>query len=85
MLDSEVHYRYGDNDDCLVIEIKANFNFETAVPFKNTYERNSAKEYLIDLENCPNIDSTGIGLLLTMRNYLGDATPISIVNCNPQV
>ncbi|MCG8311599.1 MAG: STAS domain-containing protein [Pseudomonadales bacterium] len=74
-----------NNNSLLVIEIHTSFDIDTASQFKKAYQSQKAEKYLIDMNGCSYIDSTGIGLLLTMRNYVGSEAHITIKNCQPQI
>lgn len=72
----------------LVIEIVGAFNMDIRREFQAAYEGQSDKyqRYAINLKNCTSLDSTGLGLLLVMRDYIGlSKEEILIIHCSPPV
>ena len=54
--------------------------------FRKAYEENSANQYIIDLANVESIDSSGLGMMLLMRDFVGGKSAnISITNCSDHI
>lgn len=54
--------------------------------FRKAYEENPAQAYVVDLANATNIDSSGLGMLLLMRDFTGgDESNIKIINCTDHI
>lgn len=70
----------------LTIQLGEKFDFDYVEEFRDIYTKADAKAYVLDFRNTEYMDSSGLGMLLNMRRYLGDgAVPIKLVNCRPQV
>ena len=74
-----------ETDNLLIIRINSNFDVETASQFKRAFQAEKLQHYIIDFKGCSGMDSTGIGLLLSMRNYVGPEAKIEIINCQPPI
>lgn len=73
-------------DDVLTVQLEEKFDFDYVEEFREIYTKSEAKSYVLDFRNTEYMDSSGLGMLLNMRRYLGDgAIPIKLVNCRPQV
>ena len=73
-------------DDVLTIDLEERFDFDCVDEFRQAYIETPAKSCLVDFRNTEYMDSSGLGMLLNMRRYLGDGkVPIKLVNCRPQV
>lgn len=77
-----------DDSQELIIKIKGRFDFSSLQVFRNSYENHDIrpKTYVIDLAETDYLDSSALGMLLTLRDYAGgDSSSIKIINCNPDV
>ncbi|PCJ37326.1 MAG: anti-anti-sigma factor [Moraxellaceae bacterium] len=84
-LHTPVETELSDDSLTLTIKIVGHFNFELAQEFRSSYEDSPAEIYAIDMRNSEYMDSSALGMLMIMRNLLGNDTIISIVNCTPQI
>lgn len=73
----------------LKIAIEGRFDFSILQDFRNAYTLDveaPIERVTIDLIRSEHMDSSGMGLLLTLKKELGlDAGCIEIVNCRPHV
>lgn len=72
---------------CLTIAISGDFNFKARTQFNNAFKGTpKGTAYVVDFSRVDTIDSSGIGMLLLLREHAGvtDAD-ISLVNCRPVV
>ena len=54
--------------------------------YRQAYENNPADAYIIDLGKVESIDSSGLGMMLLMRDFAGgDHADISIINCSKHI
>lgn len=69
------------------IAIRGRFDFSAVNDFRSAYESHPKNLlFSIDLRQTEHIDSSALGMLLNMRNYLGgDQARIEIVNCSPGI
>jgi len=74
----------GDNTN-LTISIIGSFDYEMVGDFRATYIDKEDLAYTIDLKQTNHLNSTALGMLLNMRNILGENTKISIHNCCPEI
>ena len=76
-----------EDDKSLTISIAGEFGDPLMEGFRATYSEfiYSDMDFIIDFRLTEGIDSSGLGILLTMRKLLGDSTHISIVNCRPEI
>ncbi len=72
----------------LTIQIQGRFDFSSLQVFRNVYEMAHVKpqSYIIDMKECDYIDSSALGMLLSLRDYAGgDDSKIKIMNCTNDV
>lgn len=72
----------------LLIKLHDRFDFTCLKTFRNAYEAVSSpvKKYVIDFEKSEYIDSSGLGMLLALRDYAGgEIAEIELINCNNQI
>lgn len=73
----------------ITIKIGGRFDFAVQNEFRDCYynanpEQNT--QFVIDMAGANYMDSSALGMLLMMREYLGgNAANISIVNCSPDI
>ena len=79
---------YSENENTLTIRIKGVFNFSIMNEFRQSYSNSISKttKIIVDLRENTMLDSSALGMLLAMKEFLkredGD---INIINCNPVV
>lgn len=72
----------------LTIAIEGRFDFSTHLEFRRAYEEADGKpdKYIVDLKFATYLDSSALGMLLLLRDYVGDdQANISIIHCNDEV
>jgi anti-anti-sigma factor len=78
----------GHQESTLIIKIKGRFDFSSHQNFRDAYEHSNdvVKEYIVDMDDTAYLDSSALGMLLLLRDHAGgDASNISIINCNTSV
>ncbi len=77
-----------EDGEILTISVQGRFDFSALQVFKNAYEKvdKNPKAYIIDLKESEYLDSSALGMLLSLRDYAGgDAANVCVTNCNPDV
>lgn len=76
-----------DNDNKHVtIAVEGTFCFNLVQDFRGSYAKRFDHEFTVDMRKVDYIDSTALGMLLNMKNYLEQPDGmIRIVNTLPQV
>ena len=78
----------------LTISIKGRFDFAKHQDFRRAYEKlqpesdpkSKPKQCVVDLKETTYIDSSALGMLLLLRDYVGgDESDVRLVNCNSDV
>lgn len=72
----------------LTIAVKGRLDFKVRQEFRNAYERSdiSPRHVIIDLAHTEFMDSSGLGMLLLIRDYLqADKSMIRLVNANEEI
>lgn len=72
----------------LTIAVRGRFDFSMLAEFKKSYESIAPKpsKYIIDLKEAEYLDSSALGMLLSLRDHAGgDNSDIQVNNCNPDV
>ncbi|MFD2230560.1 STAS domain-containing protein [Alkalimarinus sediminis] len=70
----------------LVISVLGTFDFSCVQDFRTSYNTDKQyKKYTIDMAKVDHIDSSALGMLLNMKKTVGEATPITISNCKPNI
>jgi anti-anti-sigma factor len=74
----------------ITIKVGGRFDFAVQNEFRDCYHNieNSGKDtnFVIDMSNTNYMDSSALGMLLMMREYLGgNSANISIVNCSADI
>ena len=70
----------------LKVSISGTLGNDIHKEFRNAYESSSVSSYIIDLGHASNIDSSGLGMLLLLRDYAGgENSDITIVNCSQTI
>lgn len=75
--------------DDLVIKVDGHFGFAIHKEFRSAYEEaleNAApRRYVIDLKLTDYMDSSGLGMLLVMRERVGERAEISLAGANSEI
>ncbi|PSS56375.1 STAS domain-containing protein [Pseudomonas sp. BBP2017] len=72
----------------LTIQVKGRFDFGKHQEFRNAYDRKGQKPGLVvvDLKDATYLDSSALGMLLMLRDYVGgEASDVRVVNTNSDV
>jgi len=80
--------KYHDDGKKLIISVKRKFDFTLLNEFRQAYSNDTAMsaEIVIDLRSTSTLDSSALGMLLNMQEYLGKKDgEITIINCNADV
>lgn len=73
-------------NDTVIIALDQSFDFDSVADFRAAYTSYQGRRYIIDFRATDYMDSSGLGMLLNMKRYLGEgAAPIELINCRPQV
>jgi len=83
-----VESKYSEDKSVLTISIKGMFNFKLLNEFRQAYTDKVVKsiKIIIDLTDTTSLDSSALGMLLSMQEYLGKSDgEIKIVNCHEGV
>lgn len=81
--DAKIRSEYHDDKHELTIYIGGRFDFRALNDFRDSYEKAGVivNKYTVDLEESEYLDSSALGMLLTLRDYAGgDNADINIVN-----
>lgn len=77
------------DDNTVTIKISGRFDFAVQNEFRDCYYNSSLGDnvrFIIDMSGANYMDSSALGMLLMMREYLGgNSANISIVNCSPDI
>lgn len=71
----------------ITIKLPGEFDFRSHKDFRETH-RDSVQDaqYILDFSVTEHIDSSALGMLLLMREGLGnDAADVKIINCRPNI
>lgn len=83
-----IECKYSENDTVLTIGIRGVFNFSLLNDFRQAYTDKSIKsiKIIIDMAATTSMDSSALGMLLNMQEYLGKSDgEIRIIKCNADV
>ena len=72
----------------LVISVRGIFDFTLLNEFRQAYSNDAVKDVkvVVDLHNTTTMDSSALGMLLNMQQYLGKQDgEIEIINCNQDI
>ena len=75
------------HDDYTEIRVAGRFDFTMHREFRNAYhDTDPASNFVVDLRQTAYLDSSALGMLLLLREYVGgDGSRIRIENCNADV
>ncbi len=78
--------KFSSNNTIYTISINGDFNFSILDEFTRSYNHDSAinaAKVIVDMKNAETIDSSALGMMLSMQEYLNkEDGEISIVNSN---
>lgn len=78
-----------ENGGEVVIKINGRFDFSVHKEFRTAYEdalKNGVlKRCIVDLQATEYIDSSALGMLLMMRERIGDRAKIELIRCNKEI
>ena len=73
----------------ITIKVGGRFDFAVQNEFRDCYsdtQPGDGSKFIIDMNNANYMDSSALGMLLMMREYLGgSAADISIINCSSEI
>ena len=77
------------DDNTVTIKISGRFDFAVQNEFRDCYYNSSPgekKRFIINMSGANYMDSSALGMLLMMREYLGgNSANITITNCSPDI
>ena len=86
MKEINVVTRLSDDNMTFTIGVNGDFSFSLLHEFRNAYSSNEAslaKNVIIDMRMTDTVDSSSLGMLLNMKQYLNkEDGEIHIINCN---
>ena len=73
-----------DDESMIEIAIEGSFDFSLFNEFRHSYEPflNRSRTYVINLAQVAYLDSAALGMLISMRNAVGEKSEVSLVNAN---
>lgn len=78
-----------ENGKTITIKVSGRFDFAVQNEFRDCYYDAGPEgniKFVIDMGSANYMDSSALGMLLMMREYLGgNSADISIVNCSPDI
>jgi anti-anti-sigma factor len=77
-------------NDSIVITLSGSFNFLDQVAFRKSYEgqiNGNYKKYILDFRQVTFIDSSSLGMILLLNDYVNNnvKNKITLLNATPQV
>lgn len=73
-------------DGILRVQICERFDFSTQAEFRTTYESESpANSFILDFEKTKHMDSSALGMLLLLREYVGDVRKVKLIRCSNEI
>lgn len=73
----------------VTIKVSGRFDFAVQNEFRDCYYNTGPGEkndFIVDMSSANYMDSSALGMLLMMREYLGgNSADISIINCSPDI
>ena len=83
-----VEARETSDGHSLVIDVVGRLGFDMHRDFRRAYEEQPKRyrRYAVNLKQCVSIDSTGLGMLLLLRDFAGlDKEGLMLVHCSSEV
>ncbi len=73
-------------DNQLVIQLPEKFDFDFHNEFRKSYtNRDDYRTVLLDMKHTQYMDSSALGMMLQLREAMGNESVISIKNVNPSI
>lgn len=77
-------------NESITIRLSGTFNFLDQVSFRKSYEdrlNGNSKKYILDFRQVTFIDSSSLGMILLLKDYVSDKekNKITLVNASPEV
>ena len=85
---SNINTSFSDQDKTLTISVFGRFEFSLRNQFRDCYKeiQLEPKHYVVDMQNVSYIDSTGLGMLLLLRDFAGGKkNDVAITGCNDYI
>ncbi len=80
-----IEINYDKLTSTLTLQLQQDFDYKLADAFKQAYER-KAQHYILDMQVVSYLDSSALGMLLSLREYaFAQAAKVSIINMNDVV
>ena len=82
---SDISTNYSEKDQTLTINVVGRFEFSLRSEFRDCYKAlpKVPKRYVINMQDVSYIDSTGLGMLLLLRDHAGGKKDsVTIQGCN---
>lgn len=77
------------DDNTITIKVSGRFDFAVQNEFRDCYYNSGSDDkvrFIINMSGANYMDSSALGMLLMMREYLGgNAANIAIINCSPDI
>ena len=82
-----IETRLQNEGKTLVVSISGRLDYTEGERFFRAYENLDTEpiRFEIDMSSCQFIDSSGLGMLLVMREHVGEDAEVVIRNCQPEV
>lgn len=81
-----------NKDDRILLKLPAQFNYEVQSEFRKSYEQHEkSHSFMLDFSSVSYIDSSGLGMLLLLHDYLGNANNdekkqrLHFINCKVEI
>lgn len=77
-----------ENVDSNTLKIKVHGTLGNKIQreFRGAYETSKVTKFIIDLQNTTSIDSSGLGMLLLLRDFAGgDDSHVELINCSDHI
>jgi len=75
-----------NNGKTLKISVSGTLGNDIHKEFRESYEKHASSSYIVDLGHANNIDSSGLGMLLLLRDFAGgEEADITIINCSKTI
>jgi len=75
---------FSKKEEEVTIFLGDKFDFSELDVFKSAYKDNPGKNYVVDFRETNYMDSSGLGMLLSMKRAAG-GNAIDLINCKAQI
>jgi len=78
---------FEQKNECLTISVDGRFDYSCYRDFKNSYltQKIDVQKYVVDFDNTTFIDSSALGMLLLLKDFVGDEKSIILLNAKNKV